>query len=232
MLTRLIASATLAVAAGAATLTFAEDGGRLRGRLFNRGAEKRPAAPDRENAKPEQSRLGGGSNWVNAFNRAPGFAKDSGNRAENARSANVGGSVLKDQGSRHQKQLDLEQRNLEHRLAQAQKLRQKAEQNGDAELSSKADRMEADAIKHYEDRVEHLVGRLGTEDPTLAPPVVEGPTVTSPIGDAPVGTDAPSLELNPSSVDVKIDVPEPPATGNASSDAARPWWKPKFLEKR
>jgi len=71
--------------------------------------------------------------------------------------------------SRHQKQLLIEQRNRDQRLAQADHLRQIAERNGDAELAANADRMAEFAQQHYQDRVAHLA-RFGVSEPAPAEP--------------------------------------------------------------
>ncbi len=77
--------------------------------------------------------------------------------------------------SRHQKQLLIEQRNRDQRLAQAEHLRQIAERNGDPELAANADRLAAFAQQHYQDRVAQLA-RFGVSEPTSANP----PTVVLP----------------------------------------------------
>jgi hypothetical protein len=103
--------------------------------------------------------------------------------------------AAKDPALRHQHQLQIEQRNRDHRLAQAAKLRALAEKNGDAELAANADRMEQAALDHYQQRVDQL-GRFGVEDLSLNAPqgdvVDAAPAPTSP--DLDITVDAPSLE--------------------------------------
>ena len=74
--------------------------------------------------------------------------------------------------SRHQKQLLVEQRNRDQRLAQAEHLRQIAARNGDAELAANADRMAAFAEQHYQDRLAHLARFGVSEPPPAEPPAV------------------------------------------------------------
>jgi len=92
--------------------------------------------------------------------------------------ATIGQSpALADAAARHQQQLQIEQRNRDHRLSQAQHLREIAEKNGDANLVSNADRMAAFAQEHYEARVAQL-GRFGVTDPALTPPTTPPPTTS------------------------------------------------------
>lgn len=78
--------------------------------------------------------------------------------------ADGGGELLNPK----QKQLLIEQRNRDKRLAQAQHLREIAERNGNANLAANADRMEAFAHEHYARRVAHWE-RFGVTDPALNP---------------------------------------------------------------
>jgi len=70
--------------------------------------------------------------------------------------------------NKKQKQLDIEQRNRDKRLAQADHLREIAERNGNENLAANADRMEAFAHDHYARRVSQLE-KFGVSDPTLDP---------------------------------------------------------------
>lgn len=70
--------------------------------------------------------------------------------------------------NKKQKQLEIEQRNRDKRLAQAEHLRQIAERNGNENLMANADRMEAFAHDHYARRVSQLE-KFGVTDPTLDP---------------------------------------------------------------
>jgi hypothetical protein len=91
----------------------------------------------------------------------------------------IGGAQAVNQAARHQGQLLIEQRNRDHRLSQAQHLREIASRNGNAELAANADRMAAAAEQHYQDRVAQLA-RFGVTDPTLQPPAVPVPTPVDP----------------------------------------------------
>lgn len=132
----------------------------------------------------------------------PGAMKSMG-LGKSAGGALAGGAagVTTDAGQ-HQQQLLIEQRNRDHRLAQAQHLRELAEKNGDANLAANADRMAAFAQEHYEQRVAQL-GRFGVTDPTLIPPTTPPPTVTPPTAPLPM----PELPPAP-----PADAPPPPAT--------------------
>jgi hypothetical protein len=93
--------------------------------------------------------------------------------------AKQNGGGLTDAGeayNKKQKQLEIEQRNRDKRLAQAEHLRQIAERNGNPNLAANADRMEAFAYDHYARRVEH-VEKFGVTDPTLDPGVVTDPLI-------------------------------------------------------
>ena len=78
------------------------------------------------------------------LNRASGLAK-----GPHAKGPKVDGEIAAD-AAQHQRQLAIEQRNRDHRLAQAQKLRELGERNGSEELLANADRMEAAAHHHYQ----------------------------------------------------------------------------------
>ena len=94
------------------------------------------------------------------------------------------GSFATDSGetyNKKQKQLEIEQRNRDKRLAQAEHLRQIAERNGNENLAANADRMEAFAHDHYARRVAHLE-KFGVTDPALDPGSVTDP-LTDPAGE-------------------------------------------------
>ncbi len=78
--------------------------------------------------------------------------------------------------NKKQKQLAIEQRNRDKRIAQAQHLREIGERNGNQNLLDNADRMEAFAHDHYARRVSHLE-KFGVTDPLLNP----GTGVTDPL---------------------------------------------------
>jgi len=78
--------------------------------------------------------------------------------------------------NKKEKQLAIEQRNRDKRIAQAQHLREIGERNGNQNLLDNADRMEAFAHDHYARRVSHLE-KFGVTDPTLNP----GGGVTDPL---------------------------------------------------
>jgi hypothetical protein len=129
-----------------------------------------------------------------------------------------------DAAARHQPQLLNEQRHRDHKLAQALKLRELAERNGDADLVANADRMEAQALAHYEERVARP-GKFGVTDPDLNPTVVGAPAAEAPTGE---------LELTAPGVEVGAEfaVEPTPAPAEAPRTAARPWWKPKWWGSR
>ena len=83
--------------------------------------------------------------------------------------------------NKKQKQLEIEQRNRDKRLAQADHLRQIAERNGNENLMANADRMEAFAHDHYARRVSQLE-KFGVTDPTLDPGGLLDPLV-DPVGE-------------------------------------------------
>jgi hypothetical protein len=78
--------------------------------------------------------------------------------------------------NKKQKQLAIEQRNRDKRIAQAQHLREIGERNGNQNLIDNADRMEAFAHDHYARRVSQLE-KFGVTDPLLNP----GTGVTDPL---------------------------------------------------
>jgi hypothetical protein len=78
--------------------------------------------------------------------------------------------------NKKEKQLSNFQRQRDQKLAQAEHLRQIAEQNGNTNLLANADRMEAQALDEYARKVAHLE-RFGVTDPTLNP----GSGVTDPV---------------------------------------------------
>jgi hypothetical protein len=76
--------------------------------------------------------------------------------------------------NKKQKQLEIEQRNRDKRIAQAQHLREIGERNGNQNLIDNADRMEAFAHDHYARRVSQLE-KFGVTDPLLNPGSVTDP---------------------------------------------------------
>jgi len=73
-----------------------------------------------------------------------------------------------------QQQLLIDQRNRDHKLAQAQHLREIAQRNGNPNLLANADRMAAEAKEQYAQRLAQLE-KFGVTDPTVTP----GVTTTS-----------------------------------------------------
>lgn len=70
--------------------------------------------------------------------------------------------------NKKEKQLQLFQQQRDKKLAQADHLRQLAQQNGNANLAANADRMEAQALQQYADKVAQLE-KFGVTDPLLNP---------------------------------------------------------------
>ncbi|HZN35499.1 MAG TPA: hypothetical protein VFB80_16840 [Pirellulaceae bacterium] len=104
----------------------------------------------------------------------------------NDKLAKKDGSFPTDSGetyNKKQKQLEIEQRNRDKRLAQAEHLRQIAERNGNEQLAANADRMEAFAHDHYARRVAQLE-KFGVTDPALDPGGVIDP-LNDPAGEFP-----------------------------------------------
>ena len=67
-----------------------------------------------------------------------------------------------------QQQLLIDQRNRDHKLSQAQHLREIARRNGNPNLLANADRMEAEAKEQYARRLAQLE-KFGVTDPTVTP---------------------------------------------------------------
>jgi hypothetical protein len=80
------------------------------------------------------------------------------------------------QPNKKEKQLANFQRQRDKKLAQAEHLRQIAEQNGNANLAANADRMEAQALDQYAQKAAHLE-KFGITDPALDPGGVTDPLV-------------------------------------------------------
>jgi len=70
--------------------------------------------------------------------------------------------------NKKEQQLQLFQQQRDKKLAQAEHLRGIAERNGNANLAANADRMEAQALQQYADKVAHLE-KFGVTDPELNP---------------------------------------------------------------
>lgn len=68
--------------------------------------------------------------------------------------------------NKKEKQLANFQRQRDKKISQAEHLRQIAEQNGNANLAANADRMEAQALEQYAQKVSHLE-KFGVTDPEL-----------------------------------------------------------------
>jgi hypothetical protein len=169
--------------------------GRGLGRALSQ-AGKNIKAPALNKAGSGLSRAGSKLGRGSGLERAPALAR--GPLAKVPKNGAAPGRAIADAATdpalRHQHQLQLEQRNRDHRLAQATKLRALAEKNGDTDLAANADRMEQAALDHYQQRVEHL-GRFGVEDLSLNPP--QGEVVVDPVPVEPeldITVDAPSLE--------------------------------------
>jgi len=98
-------------------------------------------------------------------------------KKDDKRASKKDGTALTDSGeayNKKQKQLEIEQRNRDKRLAQAEHLRQIAERTGNENLAANADRMEAFAHDHYARRAAHLE-KFGVTDPALDPGGVTNP---------------------------------------------------------
>ena len=98
---------------------------------------------------------------------SPGKDKQHDKTASSTPTNDIAGDTS-DGYNKKQKQLEIEQRNRDKRLAQAQHLREIGERNGNQNLLDNADRMEAFAHDHYARRVSQLE-KFGVTDPTLDP---------------------------------------------------------------
>jgi hypothetical protein len=189
---RCLIAASLLLVLGLTTDLSAGEKGRGLGRALSQAGKSvsSPGLNKAGKAGSSLSRTGNGLGRAAALERAPGLARGPLGKAL-GKAKDIDGAALKgpkDPAIKHEKQLLIEQRNRDHRLAQAQKLRALAEKNGDAELLANADRMEQHALDHYQERVEHL-GRFGVEDLSLNPPQGDVEVVVDP---APV---APELDI-------------------------------------
>jgi hypothetical protein len=204
------------------TLTYAEPPeGRGLGRALSQ-AGKNIKVPKLNQGGSSLSRAGSKLGRASGLERAPGLARGPLGKLSKKGPA-LDGAIAdgaKDPALRHQKQLQNEQRNRDHRLAQAAKLRALAEKNGNAELLANADRMEQAALEHYQQRVEHL-GRFGVEDLSLNPP--QGEVVVSP-GEVVV-------EAAPSTPELDITV-EAPSIEEATAPRAARNGKPRIFGTR
>jgi hypothetical protein len=205
---------------GAASVASANEHGRGLGRALNQ-AGKSVSAPGLNKAGPSVSRAGSGLNRAPALQRAPALSHGPLNKVagghQGVEDAVAGGAT--DPAATHQRQLQIEQRNRDQRLAQAQKLRALADKNGDTELAANADRMEAQAQQHYADRVNQL-GRFGVSDPSLNPAQGTDVVATPPAGDGPLPLDAP------------ITTTTTTAPSETPKAAVRSSWLPKLWGKR
>ena len=213
-------AASLLLVLGLMTDLSAGEGGRGLGRALSQ-AGKNLSAPGLNKAGKagsSLSRSGNGLGRAGGLERAPGLARGPLGKGL-GKTKDVDGVVVKgpkDPAIQHEKQLLIEQRNRDHRLAQAQKLRALAEKNGDAELAANADRMEAAALEHYQQRVEHL-GRFGVEDLSLNSP--QGEVVVEP---API---TPEL-------DITVEAPPVESASSTPRAAARNGGKPRIFGTR
>jgi hypothetical protein len=214
---RTIVASTLIVALFAASAASAKDRGQGMGRALSQVGKA--SAPGLNKAGSSLSRASAGANRANGLQRAPGLlrgplAKTPGGLRKGADAV---ADLPKDPAQQHQRQLQIEQRNRDHRLAQALKLRALGEENGDAELLANADRMEAQANQHYADRVEKL-GRFGVTDPGLNPSL-----------NGPEGSE--TLPVPPDNLEVNVDVP-PETPAETPRSAIRNGWKPRWWGSR
>jgi hypothetical protein len=192
----------------------AKDRGQGMGRALSQVGKA--SAPGLNKAGSSLSRAGVGASRANGLQRGPGLLRGPLSKTQSGLGKGAGAlaDLPKDPAQQHQRQLQIEQRNRDHRLAQALKLRALGEKNGDAELLANADRMEAQANQHYADRVEKL-GRFGVTDPSLTPPL-----------NGPDGETVP-----PDNLEVTVDVP-PEAPAENPRSALRNGWKPKWWGSR
>jgi hypothetical protein len=127
----------------------------------------------------QQSHSGGNSQRVKQQfadkHPQPGKDKQHDKTARSTPTNDIAGDAS-DGYNKKQKQLEIEQRNRDKRLAQAQHLREIGERNGNQSLLDNADRMEAFAHDHYARRVSQLE-KFGVTDPTLN----HGSGVTDPL---------------------------------------------------
>jgi hypothetical protein len=150
-------------------------GGGGQGRGFGGGGGK--GGGGRPKGSGQQAAKGGGQQLHRSQKQSGGnhvadnqhdLAKNR-DRADKDKSADDGGNDLDeptDAYNKKQKQLLIEQRNRDKRIAQAQHLRAIAERNGNPNLLANADRMEAAAHEHYARRVAQLE-KFGVTDPLL-----------------------------------------------------------------
>lgn len=213
---RLTIASTLLIVLFAADAASAKDRGQGLGRALSQVGKA--GAPGLNKAGSSVSRASAGASRANGLQRAPSLMR--GPLAKTPRGLGKGAEALadlpKDPAIQHERQLQIEQRNRDHRLGQALKLRALAEKNGNAELLANADRMEAQANQHYADRVEKL-GRFGVTDPSLNPPLN--------------GADGSEVVVPPDNTEIILDVP-PEAPAETPRAATRSGWKPKWWGSR
>jgi hypothetical protein len=215
-MSRTIVASTLLMTLLAASAASAEGQGKGLGRALNQVG--RASAPGLNKAGSSVSRASTGVNRANGLQRAPGLMRGSLAKIPKGAAKGVAGDLAQDPATRHQRQLLNEQRNRDHKLAQALKLRALGEKNGNAELLANADRMEAQATQHYADRVEKLE-RFGVTDPEL------DLSLNPPEGTEPV------VVPSPESLEINVDVPAETPTETPRS-AFRNGWKPKWWGSR
>jgi hypothetical protein len=93
-------------------------------------------------------------------------AKDKSVKERTADSHEGDGDEVGETPNKKEKQLANFQRQRDKKISQAEHLRQIAEQNGNANLAANADRMEAQALEQYAQKVSHLE-KFGVTDPEL-----------------------------------------------------------------
>lgn len=121
------------------------------------GARKQQIAPSHQ---PAKDKVAGG--------KAP---KEKLTKVKTAKDKSPKESRLEDSpdgeaDNKKEKQLANFQRQRDKKISQAEHLRQIAEQNGNANLAANADRMEAQALEQYAQKVSHLE-KFGVTDPAL-----------------------------------------------------------------
>jgi hypothetical protein len=93
-------------------------------------------------------------------------AKDKAAKEKTGDSPEGDGDEAGETPNKKEKQLANFQRQRDKKISQAEHLRQIAEQNGNANLAANADRMEAQALQQYAQKVSHLE-KFGVTDPAL-----------------------------------------------------------------
>jgi hypothetical protein len=141
------------------------------------GPSASKSQPGKGSAKADKPQLANQANKPSPQDR-----EKLGKKAKDAPSADDGTTGEPTGPNKKEQQLANFQRQRDKKLAQAEHLRQIAEQNGNANLLANADRMEAQALDQYAQKVAHLE-KFGVTDPAL-----DGGGVTDPLvaGDQPL----------------------------------------------